>query len=57
MEHNPVIPAKFSNVVDIGGIPGHNGLWHLACSHIDMIACAQANICLDFKAMVPQGLG
>ena len=56
-KHNPVVPAKLSYVTDVGGIPSHNGLRHLASSHIDVIACARADICLKLKAVVPQTLG
>jgi hypothetical protein len=55
--YNPVILAKLSNVTDVGSIPGHNGLRHLASSHINVIACARADMCLKFKAVVPQTLG
>jgi hypothetical protein len=56
-KHNPVVSAKLSNVADVGSITSHNGLRHLASSHIDVIACARVDICLKFKAMVPQGFG
>ncbi len=56
-KHNPVVPAKLSDVADVSGITSHNGLRHLASGRIDVIACARADICLKFKAMVPQGLG
>jgi hypothetical protein len=44
-------------VTDVGSIPSHNGLRRLASSHIDVIACARADICLKLKAVVPQTLG
>jgi hypothetical protein len=56
-KHNPVVPAKLSNVTDVGGIPSHNCLRHLASGHIDVIACARADICLKLKTVVPQTLG
>jgi hypothetical protein len=48
-KHDPVVPAKLSNVTDVGGIPSHNGLRHLASSHIDVIVCARVIICLKLK--------
>ncbi len=56
-KHNPVVPAKLSNLTDVSGIPSHNCLRHLASGHIYVIACARADICLKFKAVVPQTLG
>jgi hypothetical protein len=56
MEHSPVAPAKLSDVVDVGGIASHDGLWHLACSQDDIV-CARADTCLKFEAMVSQKLG
>jgi hypothetical protein len=52
-KHNPVVPAKLSNVADVGGITSHNGLGHLASGHLAVITRARADICLKFKAMVP----
>ncbi len=45
-EHNPVVPTKLSNMADVGFIPCHNCLMHLASCHINVIACARADICL-----------
>jgi hypothetical protein len=56
-KHNPVIPVKLSNVADVSGIPSHNHLRHLASSHVNVIACARADICLQLKAVVPQAFG
>jgi hypothetical protein len=36
-KHNPVIPAKLSNVTGVDSILSHNGLRHLANSHIHML--------------------
>ena len=51
MKHNPVVLDKLSNVTDVGCVPGHNGLRHLAGNHIDVIACARVDICLELKAV------
>jgi hypothetical protein len=51
-KHNPVVPAKLSNVIDVGGIPCHNGLRHLASGHINVVTHSRADICLKFKTMV-----
>ncbi len=55
--HNPVVPAKLSNVTDVGGVPSHNGLRYLASGHVNVIACARADICLKLKALAPQTFG
>ncbi len=55
-KQSQVIPAKLSNAADVSGISSHNGLWHLACGHIDVVAGERADICLELKAMIPQGL-
>jgi hypothetical protein len=52
-KYNLVVPAKLSYVTDVGGIPSHNGLRHLASGHINVVTHARADICLKFKAMVP----
>jgi hypothetical protein len=57
MIHNPVVLAKLSNVTDVCGVPSHNGLRHLASGHVNVIACARADICLKLKAVVKQTLG
>jgi hypothetical protein len=33
-KHNPVRLAKLSDMTDVGSIPSHNGLRHLASSHV-----------------------
>ncbi len=46
-KHNLVVPAKLSNVTDVGGIPSHNCLRHLASGHI----------CLCKSGHMPQAKG
>jgi hypothetical protein len=55
-EHNPVIPAKFTDMADISSVAGHNGLWGLTMGLIDVIYCARMNISFSFNAVVPKGL-
>jgi hypothetical protein len=37
-EHNPVIPSKLTDVADVSRTSNHDGLWHFAIGHIDVIA-------------------
>jgi hypothetical protein len=53
--HYPIIPTKFSNVADVSGRTGHDGLRHLAGGHINVIACARMHKSFELKAVVPQG--
>jgi hypothetical protein len=40
-KHNAVVPAKLSNVTDVGSISNHSCLRHLASGHTDVIACCK----------------
>ncbi len=42
-EHYQVIPCEFAYVADVGSVAGHNGLWHFAIGHVDVIARIGAN--------------
>ena len=51
--HYPVVPTKFSNMADVSGGTGHDGLRHLACGHINVIARARAHKSFKLEAVVP----
>ena len=52
-EHNPVKLGEFSNVADLSGVAGHQGLRNLACGHVNVIACTGAHKSFELKAVVP----
>ena len=51
--HYPIVPTKFSNMADVSGCTGHDGLRHLARGHINVIACARAHKSFELEAVVP----
>jgi hypothetical protein len=55
-EHNPVIPAKYTDMADVSSIAGHNGLGGLATGIVNVIDCARMDISLQFNAMIPKVL-
>jgi hypothetical protein len=40
-------------VADVSSAVGHNGLWHFAIGHVNVIACIGANKSFKLNAMVP----
>ncbi len=52
-EHYPIKPCKFAYVADFSSAAGHNGLWHFAIGHVNVIACIGANKSFQFNAVVP----
>jgi hypothetical protein len=52
-EHNPVIPREFAYVANVSSAASHNGLWHFAISHINVIARVRADQSFKLDTMVP----
>ncbi len=44
-------------MTDVGGIPSHNGLRHLASSHVNVIACARAKYASSSRQLSYKHLG
>ena len=51
--HYPIVPTKFSNMADVSGGTGHDGLRHLARGHVNVIARARAHKSFKLEAVVP----
>ncbi len=56
-KHYPVKPCEFAYVADVSSAAGHNGLWHFAIGHVNVIARIGANESFELNAMVPKNLG
>jgi len=52
-EHYPVVPCEFAYVADVSCAAGHNGLWHFAIGHVNVIARIRANKSFKLNAMIP----
>ena len=56
MKHDPVIPANFAEMADIGSVAGHDSFGGLAMGLVDVVDSAQMDVSFQFNAMVPKGL-
>ncbi len=52
-KHYSVKPCEFAYVADFSSAAGHNGLWHFAIGHVNVIARIEANKSFELNAVVP----
>ncbi len=52
-EHYLGIPCEFTYVADVSSAAGHNGLWHFAIGHVNVIARIGGNKSFKLNAVVP----
>ncbi len=55
-EHNPVVPTELTYVADVSRTSSHNGLWHFAIGHVDVIAGRRADKRFQLNAVIPESL-
>ena len=52
-KHYPVVPCEFAYVANVSGTAGHDGLWHFAIGHINVIARVRADQSFKLDTMIP----
>ena len=55
--HYPVKPCKFAYVADVSSAADHNGLWHFAIGHVNVITCIGATRALSSMQWPQRTLG